>query len=141
MLDQEKFDEMEVPERALFVIDRYTDMFLGNLNIKLSRRELLRVMYEAKERLVREHRCDELLRVLTFLQETYNQDYSVEIGVVSDLKGMDAEAASVLLDLEAEAHFSAGRYRHAMICYQLLESYRGAGSCQERIAECLQRIE
>ena len=140
MLDQEKFDEMDVPERALFVIDRYTDLFLGNLSIKLSRRQLLTLMYEARERLVREHRTDELLRVLTFLQETYGQDLSVEIGVVSDLKGMDDEAASTLLELEADAHFNAERFRHALICYQLMESYRGVGSFQERIAECLQKI-
>ena len=140
MKDSERFNEMETPEKALFVIDRYTDLFLGNLNIKLTRRELLGLMYEAKDFFVRSHRYDELLQVLTFLQETYNQDFSVEIGVVSDLKGMGPDEASVLLDLEAETHFEAGRHRQAMVCYQLLESFRGAGSCQDRIRECLERL-
>ncbi|MDD1772205.1 MAG: hypothetical protein LUQ09_04725 [Methanomassiliicoccales archaeon] len=141
MISDEHFNDMEVPEKALFVIRRYTDLFLGNLGIKLTRRELLSLMYEAKDHFIRSHQYDELLEVLTFLQETYNQDFSVEIGIVSDLKGLGTEAASALIGLEGEAHFNAGRYRHAMICYQILESYQGAGSNQDRIRECLERID
>jgi hypothetical protein len=140
MINNEQFNEMEVSDKALFIIRRYTDIFLGNVGIKLSRRELLTIMYEAKERLIREHRTDDLLEVLVFLQDTYNQDFSVEIGIVSDLKGMGDEGAAALIGLEADAHFDAGRYRHAIICYQLLESYQGDGRFQERIDRCLEMI-
>ena len=135
------FDGMDVLEQALYIIDNYADIFLDNLGLGLNRRRILNIMYEARKRLMREWRFPELVKVLTFLQETFHQDQEVEIGIFNFLRPLGREEAESTAALKAEQHFEMGNYRLALVYYQLLEDASGEGPASDRIQECLALID
>lgn len=135
------FDGMDVVEQALYIIDNYADIFLDNLGLGLNRRRILNIMYEARKRLMREWSFAELVKVMTFLQETFHQDLEVEIGLFNFLKPLSREEAESTAALKAEQHFEMGNYRLALVYYQLLEDESGEGPASDRIQECLALID
>jgi len=135
------FDGLSVEEQALYIIDNYADIFLDNLGLGLNRRRILNIMYEARKRLMRQWRFPELVKVLTFLQETFHQDLEVEIEIFNFLRPLDREKAESTAALKAEQHFEMGNYRLALVYYQLLEEESGEGPASNKVQECLARIE
>lgn len=135
------FDDMEVEEQALYIIDNYADIFLDNLGLGLNRRRILSIMYEARKRMMRERKFSDLVRVLTFLQETFHQDQEAEIAIFNFLMPMGKEQAEATAALKAEQHFEMGNYRLALVYYQLLEDESGEGSASEKVQECLALID
>jgi len=131
---------MDVEEQALFIIDEYADIFLDNLGLGLNRRRILNIMYEARKHLMRQWRFPELVRIMTFLQETFSQDVEVELGIFNFLKPMPREEAESVAALKAEQHFEMGNYRLAMVYYQLLEEESGEGPMSEKVQQCLEHI-
>jgi hypothetical protein len=141
MIAAADFEGMGPEEQALFIIDHYADIFLDNYGLGLSRRRILSIMYDARKRLMRQWRFPELLKVLTFLQETFHQDLEVEIGIFNFLRPLPREEAEDLAALKAEQHFELGNYRLALVYFQLLEDESGEGSMSERVQQCLERLE
>jgi hypothetical protein len=135
------FDSLSIEEQALYIIDNYADVFLDNLGLGLNRRRILSVMYEARKKLMRGWRFPELVKVLTFLQETFHQDLEVEIGIFEFLRPLAREQAESTAALKAEQHFEMGNYRLALVYYQLLEEESGEGPVSEKVQECLARID
>ncbi len=135
------FDDMEVEQQALYIIDNYADIFLDNLGLGLNRRRILSIMYEARKRLMRERNFSDLVRVLTFLQETFHQDQEAEIAIFNFLRPLGKEEAETTAALKAEQHFEMGNYRLALVYYQLLEDESGEGPASERVQECLALID
>lgn len=135
------FDDMEVEEQALYIIDNYADIFLDNLGMGLNRRRILSIMYEARKRLMRERNFSDLVRVLTFIQETFHQDQEAEIAIFNFLMPLGKEEAEATAALKAEQHFEMGNYRLALVYYQLLEDESGEGAASERVQECLALID
>jgi hypothetical protein len=140
MIKKEDFDGMDVEEQALFIIDDYADIFLDNLGLGLNRRRILNIMYEARKHLMRQWRFPELVRIMTFLQETFSQDVEVELGIFNFLRPMAREEAESVAALKAEQHFEMGNYRLAMVYYQLLEDESGEGPMSEKVQLCLERL-
>lgn len=140
MIKREDFDGMDVEEQALFIIDDYADIFLDNLGLGLNRRRILNIMYEARKHLMRQWRFPELVRIMTFLQETFSQDVEVELGIFNFLRPMSREEAESVAALKAEQHFEMGNFRLAMVYYQLLEDESGEGPMSEKVQQCLERI-
>ncbi|MCG7844383.1 MAG: hypothetical protein MIO90_03015 [Methanomassiliicoccales archaeon] len=134
------FDGLSVDEQALYIIDNYADIFLDNYGMGLNRRRILSIMYEARKNLMRQWRFAELVKVLTFLQETFHQDLEVEIEIFKFLLPMDRETAESTAALKAEQYFEMENYRLALVCYQLLEDESGEGPASERVQECLERL-
>ncbi|NLX47924.1 MAG: hypothetical protein GXY70_07140 [Euryarchaeota archaeon] len=130
-------ESMDVAEQAMFVIDNYADIFLDNLGLGLNRRRILTIMYEARKLLMREWDFPALVKVLTFLQETFHQDLEVEIGIFNFLMPLGREEAESLAALKAEQHFEMGNYRLALVYYQLMEEDTGEGPASEKVQECL----
>lgn len=135
------FDEMSTVEQAMFIIDNYADVFLDNLGLGLNRRRILSIMYEARKQLMKEWRFAELVKVLTFLQETFHQDLEVEIGIFNFLRPMSREQAERTAAMKAEQHFEMGNYRLALVYYQLLEDGSGEDAAAEKVQECLARMD
>ena len=135
------FDSLSIEEQALYIIDNYADVFLDNLGLGLNRRRILSIMYEARKKLMRGWRFPELVKVLTFLQETFHQDQEVEIGIFEFLRPLAREQAVSTAALKAEQHFELGNYRLALVYYQLLEEESGEGPVSEKVQECLARID
>ncbi len=135
------FDSLSIEEQALYIIDNYADVFLDNLGLGLNRRRILSIMYEARKKLMRGWRFPELVKVLTFLQETFHQDQEVEIGIFEFLRPLAREQAESTAALKAEQHFELGNYRLALVYYQLLEEESGEGPVSEKVQECLARID
>ncbi|OPX62340.1 MAG: hypothetical protein A4E29_00615 [Methanomassiliicoccales archaeon PtaB.Bin134] len=135
------FDSLSIEEQALYIIDNYADVFLDNLGLGLNRRRILSIMYEARKKLMRGWRFPELVKVLTFLQETFHQDLEVEIGIFEFLRPLAREQAESTAALKAEQHFEMGNYRLALVYYQLLEEESGEGPVSEKVQECLARID
>jgi hypothetical protein len=135
------FDSLSIEEQALYIIDNYADVFLDNLGLGLNRRRILSIMYEARKKLMRGWRFPELVKVLTFLQETFHQDQEVEIGIFEFLRPLAREQAESTAALKAEQHFEMGNYRLALVYYQLLEEESGEGPVSEKVQECLARID
>ncbi len=133
-------DAMGVDQQALFIIDHYADVFLDNLGLGLNRRNILNIMYEARKLMMRQRRFAELVKVLSFLQETFHQDLEMEIGIFNFLCPMDREEAESTAALKAEQHFELGNYRMALIYYQMLEDESGEGAMSDKVQECLERI-
>ncbi|HUT26642.1 MAG TPA: hypothetical protein VMW85_01150 [Methanomassiliicoccales archaeon] len=141
MSANENFDELDVPEQALYIIDNYADIFLDNLGLGLNRRRILGIMYESRKRLMRERRFAELVKVLSFLQDTFKQDLEVEIGVFEFLRNMGPVEVERTVALKAEQHFQLGNYRMALVYYQMMEDETGEGPMSERVQECLGHID
>ena len=141
MSANENFDELDVPEQALYIIDNYADIFLDNLGLGLNRRRILGIMYESRKRLMRERRFAELVKVLSFLQDTFKQDLEVEIGVFEFLRNMGPVEVERTVALKAEQHFQLGNYRMALVYYQMMEDETGEGPMSERVHECLRHID
>jgi len=135
------FDGLGVVEQALYIIDNYADIFLDNLGLGLNRRRILNIMYEARKRLMREWDFSTLVKVLTFLQETFHQDLEVEIGIFNFLRPLGREEAESTAALKAEQHFEMGNYHLALVYYQLLEDESGEGPASEKVQECLALID
>ncbi|HIH77292.1 MAG TPA: hypothetical protein HA343_08300 [Methanomassiliicoccales archaeon] len=135
------FDSMEVKEQAHYIIDNYADIFLDNLGLGLNRRRILNIMYEARKQLMKEWNFSELVKVLTFLQETFHQDLEAEIAIFNSLKPLGKEEAESTAALKAEQHFEMGNYRLALVYYQLLEDESGDGPASEKVQECLALID
>lgn len=135
------FDDMGVVEQALYIIDNYADIFLDNLGLGLNRRRILNVMYEARKQLMKEWNFSELVKVLTFLQETFHQDQEEEIAIFNFLRPLGREQAESTAALKAEQHFEMGNYRLALVYYQLLEDESGDGPASEKVQECLALID
>jgi len=135
------FDELDVPEQALYIIDSYADIFLDNLGLGLNRRRILGIMYESRKRLMQERRFTELVKVLSFLQDTFKQDLEVEIGIFEFLRNMGPEEIERTVALKAEQHFQLGNYRLALVYYQMMEDETGEGPMSERVHECLRHID
>jgi hypothetical protein len=135
------FEGLSVEEQALYIIDNYADIFLDNLGLGLNRRRILSIMYETRKHLMRQWRFPELVKVLSFLQETFHQELEVEIGIFNFLRPMGREEAEATAALKAEQHFEMGNYRLALVYYQLLEDESGEGPVSERVQECLARID
>ena len=91
----------DIEEQALYIIDNYADVFLDNLGLGLNRRRILSIMYEARKKLMRGWRFPELVKVLTFLQETFHQDQEVEIGIFEFLRPLAREQAESTAALKA----------------------------------------
>jgi hypothetical protein len=141
MTAKANFDAMDVVEQALFIIDNYADIFLDNLGLGLNRRRILSIMYEARTRLMQEWRFPELVKVLTFLQETFHQDLQVEIDAFRSLMPLSREEVGNVIALRADQYFEMGNYRAALVHYQLLEAVAKGGFPSERAQECLARID
>lgn len=141
MSDRISFDEMGVVEQALYIIDNYADIFLDNLGLGLNRRRILNIMYEARKQLMRDWNFSELVKVLTFLQETFHQDLEVEIAIFNFLRPLGTVEAESTAALKAEQHFEMGNYRLALVYYQLLEDESGDGPASEKVQECLALID
>ncbi len=141
MPTNENFDELDVPEQALYIIDNYADIFLDNLGLGLNRRRILGIMYESRKSLMRERRFTELVKVLSFLQDTFKQDLEVEIGIFEFLHNMGPEEIERTVALKAEQHFQLGNYRLALVYYQMMEDETGEGPMSERVQECLRYID
>ena len=137
----ENFDELDVPEQALYIIDNYADIFLDNLGLGLNRRRILGIMYESRKSLMRERRFTELVKVLSFLQDTFKQDLEVEIGIFEFLHNKGPEEIERTVALKAEQHFQLGNYRLALVYYQMMEDETGEGPMSERVQECLRHID
>lgn len=135
------FDDMGVEEQALYIIDNYADIFLDNLGLGLNRRRILGIMYEARKRLMREWNFRQLVKVLTFLQETFHQDQEAEVAIFNFLMPLGREEAETTAALKAEQHFEMGNYRLALVYYQLLEDESGEGPASEKVQECLALID
>ncbi|KAF5044110.1 hypothetical protein DSECCO2_495270 [anaerobic digester metagenome] len=135
------FDDLEVEEQALYIIDNYADIFLDNLGLGLNRRRILSIMYDARKRMMRERNFSGLVKVLTFLQETFHQDQEAEIAIFNFLKPLGKEEAEATAALKAEQHFEMGNYRLALVYYQLLEDESGEGPASEKVQECLALID
>ena len=134
------FDSLGADEQALYIIDNYADIFLDNSGLGLNRRRILNIMYEARKTLMRQWRFPELVKVLTFLQETFHQDQEVEIGIFNFLLPMDRDTAESTAALKAEQHFEMENYRLALVYYQLLENESGEGPASDRVQECLEHL-
>jgi hypothetical protein len=135
------FEAMGVDKQALYIIDHYADIFLDNLGLGLNRRRILTIMYEARKHLMRRWMFPELVKVLTFLQETFKQDLEVEIGIFNYLRPLGREEAESVAALKAEQHFEMENYRLALVYYQLLEDESGEGPMSDRVQECLEHID
>lgn len=134
------FDSLGADEQALYIIDNYADIFLDNSGLGLNRRRILSIMYETRKQLMRQWRFPELVKVLTFLQETFYQDQEAEIGIFNFLAPLDRETAESTAALKAEQHFEMENYRLALVYYQLLENESGEGPASERVQECLEHL-
>ncbi|MHC1709759.1 MAG: hypothetical protein AB9819_05070 [Methanomassiliicoccales archaeon] len=141
MSERANFDDMSVVEQALYIIENYADIFLDNLGLGLNRRRILNVMYEARKQLMRERNFSDLVKVLTFLQETFHQDLEEEIAIFNFLRPLGREEAETTAALKAEQHFEMGNYRLALVYYQLLEDESGDGPASEKVQECLALID
>jgi len=135
------FNSMDVVEQALYIIDNYADIFLDNLGLGLNRRQILNIMYEAKRKLMQKWDFPTLVKVLTFLQETFHQDLEAEIAIFNFLMPLGKEQAEATAALKAEQHFEMGNYRLALVYYQLLEDESGEGPASEKVQECLALID
>lgn len=133
-------DALGADEQALYIIDNYADIFLDNSGLGLNRRRILNIMYEARKQLMRQWRFPELVKVLSFLQETFHQDQEVEIGIFNFLLPMDREMAESTAALKAEQHFEMENYRLALVYYQLLENESGEGPATDRVQDCLEHL-
>ena len=141
MIGKVDFDSKEVEEQALFIIEHYADIFLDNLGLGLNRRRILGIMYESRKRLMKERRFAELVKVLSFLQDTFKQDLEVEIGIFEFMRNMGPEEIERTVALKAEQHFQLGNYRMALVYYQMMEDETGEGPMSERVQECLRHID
>ncbi len=135
------FDDMEVEQQALYIIDNYADIFLDNLGLGLNRRRILSIMYEARKRLMR---GTQLLRpgegadlpAGNLPSGPGSGDRHLQLPEAAGKEEAETTAA-----LKAEQHFEMGNYRLALVYYQLLEDESGEGPASERVQECLALID